>query len=334
MGAKDAPVPFRVPQDAEELGRRVAEKQAALVVLDPLVEFVDGKHDSHKEQHVRQAIAGLNQVAREHGCAVLSVFHLNKGASTDPLLRISGSGAFTQIVRSQLMLGPDPEDPDGEDGSQRVLALVKKNLAPTGVKSLVYRIEGQMVGGDTGEPIGTPRMVFMGESETSGRDLLQGFDDNDRSERDDACDFLEAELTGGPRPTKEIKAAARDAGISESTLKRAKGQLGVVAERIGTEGRGGGFWQWSLRRPPTVGPLHSNEGDPLNDSAPAAGLQVAPHLNGPLNDGETLNAHGAACADPGACIIKTEPTSRGWRCKMCKRYIPRDCGGQERERQA
>jgi hypothetical protein len=31
MGAKDAPVPFRVPQDADELGRRVGDREAALV---------------------------------------------------------------------------------------------------------------------------------------------------------------------------------------------------------------------------------------------------------------------------------------------------------------
>ena len=86
MGTKDEPVPFRVPQDAAELGRRVAEKRAALVVIDPLMEFIDGKVDSHKSHPVRQAIAALNQIAREYHCAVLVVFHLNKGASTDPLV--------------------------------------------------------------------------------------------------------------------------------------------------------------------------------------------------------------------------------------------------------
>jgi hypothetical protein len=79
MGSRDEPVPFRVPQDAAELGCRVAETQAALVVIDPLMEFVDGKVDSHKSQPVRQAIAALNQIAHDHGCAVLVIFHLNKG---------------------------------------------------------------------------------------------------------------------------------------------------------------------------------------------------------------------------------------------------------------
>ena len=70
------------------------------MVIDPLMEFIDGKVDSHKSHPVRQAIAALNQIAREHDCAVLAVFHLNKGVSTDPLLRHEGSAAFTQVVRA------------------------------------------------------------------------------------------------------------------------------------------------------------------------------------------------------------------------------------------
>jgi AAA domain len=64
MGSPDEPVPFRVPQDTDELARRVAEKDAALVVIDPLVEFIDGKVDSHKSHPVRQAIASINGVVR------------------------------------------------------------------------------------------------------------------------------------------------------------------------------------------------------------------------------------------------------------------------------
>ena len=53
MGSKEEPVPFRVRQDADELARRVVEKEAALVVIDPLMEFIDGKVDSYKSHPVR-----------------------------------------------------------------------------------------------------------------------------------------------------------------------------------------------------------------------------------------------------------------------------------------
>ena len=91
MGTRDEPVPFRIPQDADALRQAVEQRHAALVVIDPLVEFVDGKIDSHKSQPVRQAVASLNVIARETGCAILTVFHLNKGNSTDPLLRHEAS---------------------------------------------------------------------------------------------------------------------------------------------------------------------------------------------------------------------------------------------------
>ncbi len=79
MGSSTEPVPIRVPQDADELGRRIAEIDAALVVIDPLMEFIDGRVDSHKSHGVRQAISSLGGIARGSGCAILTVFHLIRG---------------------------------------------------------------------------------------------------------------------------------------------------------------------------------------------------------------------------------------------------------------
>jgi putative DNA primase/helicase len=247
MGPKDEPIPFRVPQDADELGRRVAQKRAALVVIDPLMEFIDGKVDSHKSHPVRQAVAALNLIAREHGCAVLVILHLNKSASTDPLLRHEGSAAFTQVVRGGLMLGHDPDDVEGEDGNQRVLAVSSSNLAPI-AQSLVYRIDTSTVEGDTGEAIQTARMVHIGESDANGQDLLRDHGgDGERGALDDAKDFLEAELADGRRLARDVTRAAEGIGVSRITLKRARAELEVAAERVGEPGvRGGGAWYWSL----------------------------------------------------------------------------------------
>jgi len=244
MGSAEEPVPFRVPQDAEELGRRVAETEAALVVIDPLIEFIDGKADSHKSQPVRQAIASLNAIVREHGCAALTIYHLNKGASTDPLLRHEASVAFTQVVRAGLMLGFDPDDPSGEEGDQRVLAVSASNLARL-APSLVYRIEGVTVDGDTGESIGTARIEEVGESSAASHDLLRGREDEEaRADRDEAVAFLQAELADGPRPAAKIKRAAEQAGVGPGALKRAKRELHVESRKQGFGGNGG--WEWTL----------------------------------------------------------------------------------------
>jgi hypothetical protein len=55
---------------------------------------------------------------------------LNKGESTDPVQRLGGSIGLPDAARSVLLLARDPDDPDGVDGSQRVLAQAKSNYGP------------------------------------------------------------------------------------------------------------------------------------------------------------------------------------------------------------
>jgi putative DNA primase/helicase len=246
MGSRDEPIPFRVPQDAAELGRRVAERNAALVVIDPLLEFIDGKIDSHKSQPVRQAIAALNQIAREHACAVLVIFHLNKGVSSDPLLRHEASVAFTQVVRGGLMLGHDPDDPDGEDGSQRVLAVSSSNLAAI-APSLVFRIDTAHVTGDTDEEIATAAISPIGESSVGAHDLLRGHpDEEELTAANEAEHFLREELADGPRLARELESEAHKIGIARTTLFRARRALGVESAKSGFKGG----WEWSLPKIP------------------------------------------------------------------------------------
>jgi AAA domain len=217
MGPRDEPVPFRVPQDADELARRVRERGTALVVIDPLVEFIDGKLDSHKSHDVRHALAAVRRIARDHGCALLVVFHLNKGNSTDPLLRHEGSAAFTQVIRSGLMLGRDPDDPDA--GSRRVLAVSASNNAPDGIPSIVYRIEPRIVDGDTGEAIETARIVATGEqSGATAHDLLGARREGDKP-RDDLRDDVLG-LLGGIRRSGASISKALGRSKNDGTIRR------------------------------------------------------------------------------------------------------------------
>jgi putative DNA primase/helicase len=283
MGPAEEPVPFRVPQDAAELGRRVAETGAALVVIDPLIEFIDGKTDSHKSQPVRQAVAALNAIARERGCAVLTIFHLNKGVSTDPLLRHEGSAAFTQIVRAGLMLGFDPDDPEGEEGDQRVLAVSSSNLAKL-APSLVYGISGQSVEGDTGEPITTAAMDYVCESTASSHELLGAREDEEqRTDRDEATEFLVAELADGPKSAKAIKGAAKTLGITEWPLKAAKKKLRVASQKSNF----GGGWTWSLPEGDAGASSSDHVRENASPSSPSASrAKSQPPLRGEKREGE------------------------------------------------
>ena len=274
MGTREEPVPFRIPQDADELRRRITEVQAAMIVVDPLVEFVDGKFDAHKSQQVRQALASLNAIARQIGCAIFVVIHLNKGSSTDPLLRHEGSAAFTQIIRGAMLLGHDPNDPDAEAGSRRVLATTSSNLAKL-APSLVYQIKQATVHDWTGAPITTADITHVGQSDATGHDLLKHAADSDaeQSAVDEAEEFLRTELASGPKLAKAVQAAARDLGISHITLKRAEegtrhrggqGRLPRTVEVVPKSGRSKGINRAMI-------PFARPEHDPLCEKPVATG---------------------------------------------------------------
>lgn len=88
------------------------------------------------------------------------------------------------------------------------------------------------------------------------------------AQREEARQFLAAELASGPRPAKDIFHAARALGISPATLYRAKTEMNIVSQQVqptlqsadGTQPPR--HWTWSLRadsQNPTDHP-HENTG--------------------------------------------------------------------------
>jgi len=192
---------------------------------------------------VRRALAPLYRLAKNTDCAVVAVLHLNKSAGLAPLMRLPGSVAFGNAVRSVLLLERDPDDPDGERGHRRVLAHVKSNLGPL-APSLLYQLAPIVLEAEGNSPmVETSRLELLGESEHDGRDLLNAGDDDERSAREEAVDFLREYLADGQRhSTADIYKEAGSLRISDRTLRRARTKLGVRAEKSGF--RGG--WQWWL----------------------------------------------------------------------------------------
>jgi hypothetical protein len=62
------------------------------------------------------------------------------------------------------------------------------------------------------------------------------------TERIEARELLRVVLADGPLSAKSIIAEARDAGIGERTLRKAKNDIGVKSEKAGF----GGGWVWGL----------------------------------------------------------------------------------------
>ncbi len=123
------------------------------MVIDPLMAFLSGKTDSHKDQDVRRALAPLAAFAERTGAAVLIVRHLNKAAGGNTLYWCGGSIGIIGAARAGLVVAPDPEDPE-----RRILAANKHNLS-SAAPSLAFRV--------VTAPSGAARVAWGGTSSLS-----------------------------------------------------------------------------------------------------------------------------------------------------------------------
>jgi hypothetical protein len=262
--------------------------QAALVVVDPLMAFLSGEHNSHRDQDVRRALAPLAALAERTGAAIVVVRHLNKTSSSNPLYRGGGSIGIIGAARMGFLVAKDPQNE-----VRRILAPTKTNLAQP-PKSLSFALEGA--------ENGAVKVVWSGESELSAKDLLATPQDQEEAgARSEAVEFLRDILSEGPHPASKVKAEAQDAGISERTLARAKKLLEVEAYREGEEGkRRAGRWFWRLPAIKAANPLslaaliEDEEQDPENPAYSSqkptaikgATIKHAKHPDGSLNRNE------------------------------------------------
>lgn len=89
----DAERLISVPEDLDVLRRGIERVSAALVIVDPLMAFLSGDVNSHRDQDVRRALAPLARLAEGTGVAVVVVRHLNKATGATPSTGVAGASA-------------------------------------------------------------------------------------------------------------------------------------------------------------------------------------------------------------------------------------------------
>jgi putative DNA primase/helicase len=222
-----------LPQHYDELRWAIADTGAKLVVIDPVVAYLDERRDSHRDQDVRGALHPLKELAQAQNATVLLVRHLNKSVGANPLYRGGGSIGWVGTARAGLLVAKHPEDE-----SLRVLAAVKMNLAEM-PPSLVFRV----VGWELDSRISCVKWV--GSTEHNADSLLVETD----SAIGEAMTFLREELANGPVPANDIKKLAKERDIAPRTLDRAKASLRVVSRKEVDR------WVWELRHVQNSGVL-------------------------------------------------------------------------------
>lgn len=210
-----------------------------LITIDPIQAYLPSTVNSWKGQDVRIALEPVRELAAERKIAIVLIQHLNRRTDGDPLARIADSQGVPQLARSVLIWGPDPSDPEGDQGSRKVLTRAKGNLARSTGDSPTFQIVEHAVAGG----LRAPALERGADVQVAADDVVA--DHETRTARDEAVDWLRDLLADGPITAKEVRQRARADGVSDRTLDRAKARLRVISEPSRDKTSISG-WTWRL----------------------------------------------------------------------------------------
>ena len=220
---------LRVQRDASHLQSVLADTGARLLIVDPIDAFALGPLAQ------RRLLTALARIAVRASTAVLALAHQ---PHLDLSAALGRAYATPTIARSVLLVGEHPRDDD-----YRFVVTIK---APDEYASFgrLFRILPR----SARSPV--PQLRW-GEDTAVGDLLHDPWPPAGPDQAvDEASGLLQRMLRDGPRPAREVKQAASDAGIPHRALYEARGELGVLTTRVNAAGpgsRGRGAWHWYLR---------------------------------------------------------------------------------------
>ena len=187
---------------------------AKLVVIDPIFPYIEGRLSNNDD--VARAMHNFDIVARETGAAYILLNNLTKSGSSADIDAGLGASNLKNIARSLFKLD--------RAGIILYLESVKNNLAPA---------RGRI--GVLFDRLGRPDFIQYAQLEEAIN--IMEFGETRESpepgkEMKRAMDFLDEILANGPVNQSVIKQKAEEAGISTTTLNRAKHRCGRGSKRI------------------------------------------------------------------------------------------------------
>jgi hypothetical protein len=215
------------PEGTSKVNKFILDNGLRLLVVDPVSAFIGEKIQTHSEASVRRALQPLGEIAKETGCCIVLVRHLNKDNSMKALYRGTGSIAMSAIARSGLITG---KCPDGSFGIAQVkcsyakefTGVVRYSVNNTSIDGAEY---GLIEWGDIDESL-EPDDLVKGPSKKPGpMSSLQ----------DEICDVLKVMFDENDTwPQKECLARIGAAGINASrpTIDKARSRLGIYSEMV------------------------------------------------------------------------------------------------------
>jgi RecA-family ATPase len=235
---------FSLVTDLPLLRKKIIEiGNVVLVIIDPMSAYFGvGKVDGRSATDVRGVLTPLKRLAEELQVAVIGVAHFNKKDEVkSALLRVSDSIAYVAAARHVYAVLDHPED-----NTSKLFIKAKNNLAPD-KKALRYGFGVRTVGHDAklGVDIEAPFVVWHQQHvELTANEAMQAATGQSGYAKREAREFLLERLQEGPAKADDVIAEARQNGIAEKTLYRAKKELGIRSRK--TSARFDGAWSWEL----------------------------------------------------------------------------------------
>jgi hypothetical protein len=199
----------------------ILEKQAALVILDPLTSYFPGS-SAYSSPEARRITETLTDIANNTGCCILGVLHLTKDHR-----HARGSGEIENVARVNLQMGHCQRD-------DRQLFVQTKNSEVVNGVSRHYEVMPDSAG-----------LEWQDEAPDEGpEDLLP------RRRKDGAQQlatvFLLVTLADGEVLARVVLHRALKQGIHPKTLRRAATALGISQENGTIYRKGHREWWWRL----------------------------------------------------------------------------------------
>ena len=199
---------------------------AKLLILDPMSSYIGESCSMNNANETRAEFNHLIAVAKDTGCAIVIIAHMNKMRDTNPLYRTNGSIDIAGAARSILAI---TRTPNKEVPAERYLVQVKSNLAPTG-SAILFEVSEKGVD-------------FISEMEMTAEEAFQSLAPkigrpNDKEVKAKA--FLMEMLKDGEMLSSDCEEKLEAAGFRKSTIKKAKKNAGVISRKKGF------LWYWSL----------------------------------------------------------------------------------------
>lgn len=212
-----------------------------LVTIDPVSSYLPNI-DSHKNTDVRSVLEPIAEMAERLKVGVFATTHLSKGTGK-AINRIIGSIAFVAAARAVFTVVEDPE----EEGC-RLFLPIKNNIAAR-QPGLAFRLEQTEVApGVIGSAVSWDETASV---TVTADEALAGVD-HQASAKDDAIEFLQDLLGGGPVAVREIERHAVEASMladgkpigQAKAFRLARQVLGIKSRRSGgLADRGSWVWQ-------------------------------------------------------------------------------------------